>query len=132
VIDASGPAVVLDCHGQKVGVDPARAHTREGKGWLGVRPEKIFASLAGDEDHSGANVLSGGRITDVSFVGVSTQYLVAMPWGQEIMVFEQNTGQRAPFRNGDEVDLAWSREHAFLLDADQDAHAGVMTAEDAE
>ena len=58
---------------------------------------------------AGANVLTGGRVTDVSFVGVSTQYLVAMPWGQEIMVFEQNTGQRAPFRNGDEVDLAWSR-----------------------
>ncbi len=25
-------------------------------------------------------------------------------------------------RNGDEVDLAWSAAHAFLLDADQDAH----------
>jgi spermidine/putrescine transport system ATP-binding protein len=55
-----------------------------------------------------------------------------MPWGQEIMVFEQNTGQRAPFRNGDEVDLAWSRGHAFLLDAGQDAHAGMITPEDAE
>jgi spermidine/putrescine transport system ATP-binding protein len=129
VIDASGPTVVLDCHGQKVGVGAERAHTREGKGWLGVRPEKIFASHAGAEDHSGANVLTGGRVTDVSFVGVSTQYLVAMPWGQEVMVFEQNTGQRAPFHNGDEVDLAWAREHAFLLDAEQDAHAGVMTPE---
>ncbi len=48
------------------------------------------------------------------------------------MVFEQNTGQRAPFRNGDEVDLAWSRAHAFLLDAGQDAHAGMITPEDAE
>jgi spermidine/putrescine transport system ATP-binding protein len=77
-------------------------------------------------------VLTGGRVTDVSFVGVSTQYLVAMPWDQEIMVFEQNTGQRPPFRNGDEVDLAWSRGHAFLLDADQDAHAGMITPEDPE
>jgi spermidine/putrescine transport system ATP-binding protein len=130
--DASGQAVVVDCHGQKVGVEASRSHTSEGKGWLGVRPEKIFASPAGSEDHTGSNVLTGGRISDVSFVGVSTQYLVAMPWGQELMVFEQNTGQRAPFKNGDEVDLAWSRGHAYLLDAEQDAHAGMMTPEDDE
>jgi spermidine/putrescine transport system ATP-binding protein len=132
VTDSSDGTVVVDCHGQKVGVDASRSHTADGRGWLGVRPEKIFASEAGSEDHQGGNVLTGGRITDVSFVGVSTQYLVAMPWGQEIMVFEQNTGQRAPFRNGDEVDLAWSRSHAFLLDAGQDAHAGMITPEDAE
>ena len=132
VTGSSDGAVVVDCHGQKVGVDAARSHTTDGRGWLGVRPEKIFASTAGSEDHAGGNVLTGGRVTDVSFVGVSTQYLVAMPWGQEIMVFEQNTGSRALFRHGDEVDLAWSRAHAFLLDAGQDAHAGMITPEDAE
>ncbi len=132
VVDASGQTVVVDCHGQKVGVDRSRSHTEEGKGWLGVRPEKVFASLRGSEDHEHANVLTGGRISDVSFVGVSTQYLVAMPWGQELMVFEQNTGQRPQFKNGDEVDLAWSRDHSFLLDAAQDAYAGVMKPEDDE
>ena len=132
VTDSSGQTIVVDCHGQKVGVDASRSHTSEGKGWLGVRPEKIFASPKESEDHEGSNVLTGGRITDVSFVGVSTQYLVRMPWDQEIMVFEQNTGQRAPFKNGDEVDLAWSRQHAFLLDADQDAQAGIMKPEDVE
>jgi len=132
VKDAGAQTVMVDCHGQKVGVDASRSHTHGGKGWLGVRPEKIFASPARSEDHSGANVLTGGRVSDVSFVGVSTQYLVAMPWDQELMVFEQNTGQRAPFKNGDEVDLAWSTQHAFLLDADQDAEAGVMKPEDVE
>jgi len=124
--------VVVDCNGQKLAVARDRCHTDSGQGWLGVRPEKIFASPKDSEDHSGANVLRGGRITDVSFIGVSTQYLVAMPWGQELMVFEQNTGQRSPFKNGDEVDLAWSYEHAFLLDADQDASAGMMKPEDSE
>jgi spermidine/putrescine transport system ATP-binding protein len=132
VTSSADGTVVVDCHGQKVGVDATRSHTTDGRGWLGVRPEKIFASEAGSEEHQGGNVLTGGRVSDVSFVGVSTQYLVAMPWGQEIMVFEQNTGQRAPFRNGDEVDLAWSRSHAFLLDAGQDAHAGMTTPEDKE
>ncbi len=132
VTGSSDGTVVVDCQGQKVGVDASRSHTTDGRGWLGVRPEKIFASEAGSKDHQGGNVLTGGRVTDVSFVGVSTQYLVAMPWGQEIMVFEQNTGQRASFVNGDEVDLAWSRSHAFLLDAGQDAHAGMITPEDEE
>ena len=132
IVDGAGQTIVIDCHGQKVGVEASRSHTSEGKGWLGVRPEKIFASPQGAEDSDSANVLTGGRITDVSFVGVSTQYLVRMPWGQELMVFEQNTGQRAPFKNGDDVDLHWSREHSFLLDAEQDAQAGVMRPEDKE
>jgi spermidine/putrescine transport system ATP-binding protein len=63
-------------------------------------------------------------ITDVSFSGVSTQYLARMPWGQEWTVFEQNTGERGPFRVGDRVDLRWSPDHTFLLDAAQDASAG--------
>jgi spermidine/putrescine transport system ATP-binding protein len=132
VTGSSDGTVVVDCHGQKVGVDANRSHTTDGRGWLGVRPEKIFASVAGSEDHDDANVLTGGRVTDVSFVGVSTQYLIAMPWDQELMVFEQNTGARARIRHGDEVDLAWSRAHAFLLDAGQDAHAGMITPEDVQ
>jgi spermidine/putrescine transport system ATP-binding protein len=132
VIDTAGSDVIVDCHGQKLGVVSSRSHAGGRNAWLGIRPEKIYAGTSGDPDHVGSNVLTGGRITDVSFVGVSTQYLVAMPWGQELMVFEQNTGRRSLFRNGDEVDLSWSPSHAFLLDADQDAHAGMMTPEDRE
>ena len=134
-----GETVVVDCHGEKIRLPRARAHTSAGWGWLGVRPEKIFAGAAGVVNAnapggaSGApNVLTGGRISDVSFVGVSTQYLVRMPWGQELMVFEQNTGQRPPFVQGQEVDLAWAPEHAFLLDADQDADAGILHPEDVQ
>jgi spermidine/putrescine transport system ATP-binding protein len=124
--------VIVDCHGQKLGVVRARSHAPGRNAWLGVRPEKIFLSPAGAEPGNHANVLTGGRITDVSFVGVSTQYLVAMPWGQELMAFEQNTGQRTPLHYGDEVDVVWSPSHTFLLDATQDAHAGIITPEDAE
>ena len=129
VHDTTDDQVVVDCQGQKVAVGAARSHAGGRNAWLGVRPEKIFAVSSGEDGNPGSNVLTGGRVTDVSFVGVSTQYLVAMPWGQELMVFEQNTGQRAPLRNGDPVDLRWSPEHAFLLDAEQDARAGMMTPE---
>ena len=47
---------------------------------------------------------------------MSTQYLVRMPWGQELQVFEQNTGRRRIFRDGDKVELSWRPEYAFLLD----------------
>jgi spermidine/putrescine transport system ATP-binding protein len=58
---------------------------------------------------------------------VSTQYLVRMPWGQELTIFEQNSGARGTFPTGAGVDLHWSPQHTFLLDADQDAHAGDET-----
>jgi spermidine/putrescine transport system ATP-binding protein len=63
-------------------------------------------------------------VADVSFVGVSTQYLVRMPWGQELAAFEQNTGKRASFAVGDAVELTWMSDHTFLLDHSQDAAAG--------
>jgi len=132
VVDQSTDTVVVECQGQKVDVVSTRSHATGAKAWLGVRPEKISATAAGSEDHAGGNLLTGGRVSDVSFVGVSIQYLVAMPWGQELMVFEQNTGKRVSLRNGDAVDLTWAPEHAFLLDADQDAHAGMMTPENVE
>jgi spermidine/putrescine transport system ATP-binding protein len=132
IIDGAGAEVMVDCQGQKISVSSERSHAKGRKAWLGIRPEKIFAGQSGAAERTDANVLTGGRITDVSFVGVSTQYLVAMPWDQELMVFEQNTGRRPLFQNGDEVDLSWSSEHAFLLDADQDAHAGMMRPEDRE
>ncbi len=47
------------------------------------------------------------------------------------MVFEQNTGQRGRFSSGDHVVLAWHPDHTFMLDADQDAAAGVVREDDA-
>ena len=90
--------------------------------WIGVRPEKM--RLVEEAGEGAGNRMPGGVIADVSFVGVSTQYLVRMPWGQEVMVFEQNTGARAPLPLGAKVDLTWSPEHSFVLDASEDAHAG--------
>ncbi len=57
---------------------------------------------------------------------MSTQYLVRMPWGQELQVFSQNTGRTRIFRVGEQVELSWRPEYAFLLDASQDASAGAQ------
>ena len=70
-------------------------------GWIGIRPEKVLIGEEGEALDAPGNTIPGGVVTDVSFVGVSTQYLVRMPWGQELQVFEQNTGRRRLFRTGD-------------------------------
>lgn len=109
---------------------PAPEGGASGDTWVGVRPEKVFLSATGTESHDGSNVLRGGTVSDVSFIGVSTQYLVRMPWEQELTIFEQNTGARERFATGDSVDLHWMPEHSFLLDADQDASAGSQLEDD--
>ncbi len=124
VVGRDGDTVVVDAHGSKVAAPASRARRTSGTVWLGVRPEKVFLARTGTESSDGGNQLGGGTVSDVSFIGVSTQYLVRMPWGQELTVFEQNSGARDAFRVGDPVDLHWIPEHTFLLDADQDAHAG--------
>jgi spermidine/putrescine transport system ATP-binding protein len=125
VLGKEGDFVKVDMHGIVVSVPVDRAHTDGGAGWVGIRPEKVLIAEVGEEIDAPGNHLEGGVVTDVSFVGVSTQYLVRMPWGQELQVFEQNTGRRKIFSHGEKVDLSWRPEYAFLLDASQDANAGI-------
>jgi spermidine/putrescine transport system ATP-binding protein len=130
VVGGTGPGLVVDVHGSKIGVARERARVQEGAVWVGVRPEKVYVAAAGEDEGSDANSMGGGTVSDTSFVGVSTQYLVRMPWGEELTVFEQNTGARPVFAPGTPVDLHWSRSHTFLLDARQDATAGVETVDE--
>ncbi|MEZ0577259.1 ABC transporter ATP-binding protein [Nocardioides sp. MH1] len=128
VTGTSGDVVSVDMHGIGVSIPAHRAHTREGKGWIGIRPEKVLIGEAGAQLDAPGETIPGGIVTDVSFIGVSTQYLVKMPWGQEIQVFAQNTGRDQIFRSGDSVELSWRPQYAFLLDHAQDVRAGAEEA----
>jgi spermidine/putrescine transport system ATP-binding protein len=121
-----GDMTKVDMHGISVTVPKDRTHAEGDAGWVGIRPEKVLIGDVGESLDAPGNTIPGGVVTDVSFVGVSTQYLVRMPWGQELQVFEQNTGRRRIFRYGDQVELSWRPEYAFLLDHDQDAAAGAQ------
>jgi len=125
-----GDAFTTEVQGSKIHAEKVTSRHLEGNVWVGVRPEKVILQRPQDPANDSVNRLGGGRITDVSFVGVSTQYLVRMPWDHELMVFEQNTGNRTQFRAGDPVDLTWSPEYTFLLDAAQDASAGADLGDD--
>ena len=120
-----GDHVKVRVQGALASIPVDRAHSESGKGWFGIRPEKVLIAETGQSIDAPGDVITGGYITDVSFVGVSTQYLVKMPWGQELMVFEQNTGARRMLAVGTKVDISWRPEYAFLLDASQDAKAGI-------
>jgi spermidine/putrescine transport system ATP-binding protein len=119
--------VTVDMHGIDVSIRTDRAHTEGDRGWVGIRPEKVLIGEEGEDLDAPGNTVPGGVVTDVSFVGVSTQYLVRMPWGQELQVFSQNTGRHRLFETGEKVELSWRPEYAFLLDASQDATAGAQT-----
>jgi spermidine/putrescine transport system ATP-binding protein len=118
--------VTVDMHGIDVSIPAARAHAPGDDGWIGIRPEKVLIGDEGEQLDAPGNTIPGGVVTDVSFIGVSTQYLVRMPWGQELQVFSQNTGRTRIFAVGDKVELSWRPEYAFLLDASQDASAGAQ------
>ena len=91
--------------------------------WLGVRPEKLRLGEGG-----GPNQLRG-KVRDVSFSGVATQYSVEMPWGQELIVVQQNDGSRRATL-GENVTVSWAAEHGFALDASQSAGAGAELVDD--
>ena len=79
--------------------DPGRrAQKPTGDGAVGVRPEKVRSSTPSTPDAGPGRTATCSR--DASpmsrFSGVSTQYLVRMPWGQELIVFAQNIGHRRP------------------------------------
>jgi spermidine/putrescine transport system ATP-binding protein len=123
VTSDNGAHLLVDVAGATLDALDSRCSARDGEVWVGIRPEKVQLTPTGSPGADG-NVLPGGTVTDVSFIGVSTQYLVRMPWGQELSVFEQNTGTRGAFKPSDPVDLHWRPEYTFLLDASQDATAG--------
>jgi spermidine/putrescine transport system ATP-binding protein len=84
---------------------------------IGIRPEKISLQAA---DHgapavNGSNLLLG-HVTDASFLGVSTQYVVRTDGGADIQVFAQNAGsgleQLGPGRR---VAAIWNPDHTFVV-----------------
>ncbi len=117
-----GDSLIADVFGQKISLPKSRSHAVDNSIYVGIRPEKFRISLLNTPVNG--NVLTGGRIEDVSYIGVSTQYQVEMPWGQELMVFEQNDDGVAPFNKGDAVNISWAPVFTFALRGDEDVTAG--------
>jgi spermidine/putrescine transport system ATP-binding protein len=115
VEEVRGDTTVLADEGCRLTV-PGRHGGPRSRLSVGVRPEKTVAIPV--DEHPDASLANHvpGAVTDVAFTGLSTQYLVRTPWGQEISVFEQNAGGGRRIAEGERVVVAWRPEHTFPLD----------------
>lgn len=126
---ASGDDLVVEAHGQSFVVPRSRCFADDASVIVGVRPEKLTVLDLPDagrvpDDHNRVQ----GRVTDVSYTGVSTQYLVQTPWEQELIVFEQNVVVGDRCEVGDDVIVHWSPQHTFGLDGSAGTTVGVDPA----
>ncbi len=105
-----GGEVVLD-GGDRIWAEPSRL-PESGSVRVGVRPEKIHLDEAG-EPVARQNRIEG-NVTDASFIGVSTHYLVDAGAAGELAVVAQNLDGRrlAP---GTSVTVSWEPRHTFVV-----------------
>jgi len=128
VTGTAGGDLMLDVHGNRLVLPAARSTGQGYRRVMGIRPEKITLAFGPDAAVAqGRNRLDGGVILDAGFIGVSTQYVVRMPWGQEFTVFEQNMERDPRLVPGAEVTLHWNPAHGFGL-ASGDLTAGIAEA----
>ncbi len=118
----------VDVAGARVHVPQARAAVTSGPVLVGIRPEKVQLVVGDEEVPAGTNVLGPGVVRDVSFSGVSTEYLVNLPGLGTLSVFAQNFDGGVRARRSETVSLAWQPRHTFALAADQPTDAGVEKA----
>ena len=126
VVENAQGMLGVDVAGARVRLPNARAASSAGEVLVGFRPEKVQLVHGSHGAPSEANVLGPGTVIDVSFSGVSTEYLVALPGLGTMSVFAQNLGAAVGPRRGDTVQLAWLPQHTFGLAGGQDTHAGVL------
>jgi spermidine/putrescine transport system ATP-binding protein len=110
----NGNHVLVTAHSSRFSVPADRARAERGPVFLGVRPEKLHLAAQPDlvpADHQYVT----GVISDASYVGVSTQYLVRTAWGSELSAFAANSGVGGQFAVGTTVTAHWDPRHAFVL-----------------
>ena len=133
VVSSGDASIVVDVAGRKIEIPRERAQRHAGDVTIGVRPEKLMLHTEAPKIQPDVNVVGPGRVTDVSFSGVSTQYQVAVPGLGTLVVFAQNMVFGPVVSVGAEVWLTWNTDHGFgLIDdpadsprfaADTDTHS---------
>lgn len=116
VTGRDGDSVIFEGGGRKFAAPASRSQVERGPGCYGIRPEKLRLHESPQPERAGQQQLGPGRLVDVSFTGVSTQYLVDIPGFPTFAVFEQNLDvDPVHNRPGDEVYLTWESGHAFVV-----------------
>lgn len=116
IVGQTPTSITVDAEGHRISVPKSRAQRTNGHVTVGVRPEKLILFREEPAASSDNNTLGPGRVIDVSFSGVSTQYLIQMPGIGMIVLFAQNLGMGPTASEGDEVWVSWHVEHGFGLE----------------
>ncbi|WP_298229655.1 ABC transporter ATP-binding protein [Gryllotalpicola sp.] len=108
IVDGAGARLP---DGNPLVIDGVAAPTEPG--WkVGIRPEKLELTPA-NRAASGANRTTA-TVTEVTYLGASTEARLATPWGGELQAYRQNTAETV-IRPGDQVEVSWHAAQAFLL-----------------
>ncbi|MBX5441603.1 MAG: ABC transporter ATP-binding protein [Solirubrobacteraceae bacterium] len=102
-----------------VAADRVNGSAEGGRLRVGVRPEKLRLAPVGQA--SGTNVLRG-HVTDASFLGVMTHYVVQTAAGASLTIVAQNDGGEGLelIGPGREVDVTFSPKHCFVVEEEHD------------
>ena len=73
-----------------------------------VRPEKVRFGTEGDN-------VTGVRIRQVVYLGVSTQYITEMSGGSKLILYQQNAHDAAGYRVGEEVSVSWDANNCLVI-----------------
>jgi spermidine/putrescine transport system ATP-binding protein len=116
VASMNGTTAVLEAGGDESVVVPGAAEVGAAVGGtldMTVRPEKI--SLTSDHPDASRCALRG-RVSEVVYLGTSTQYSISRPDGSDLIVFVQNMSDaRDLVSRGEDVWLSWRPEHSLPL-----------------
>ncbi len=78
-----------------------------------VRPEKIELTA---ERPAGDGCALRGTVTEVVYLGTSTNFAVSTTTGADIVVFQQNSASAGHMAGrGDSVWLSWQPDHSYLI-----------------
>jgi spermidine/putrescine transport system ATP-binding protein len=117
VTSSTASTIVVNVGGTKLEVPKQRSQRHTGAVTIGVRPEKLMLHTSAPAAQRDVNALGPGRVTDVSFSGVSTQYQIAIPKVGIVTVFAQNMVFGPVVNLGAEAWVTWNVDHGFgLLD----------------
>ncbi len=119
ITGTDGDSSVAETHdGNKFKVPTRRVAATSGELAVGVRPEKVWISELHDLDPepSRCNRVRAHVVTS-AFLGVSLEYHVKTPAGDELIVTVQNNAREEAewLADGTEVELSWEPAHTFVV-----------------
>jgi spermidine/putrescine transport system ATP-binding protein len=115
-VGKTSTSVSIDVAGNKVTVPLNRAAKTEGTITVGIRPEKMTLHTDKVSANSSTNVLNNGRVVDVSFSGVSTQYIIEFDGVGRVIVFAQNMDFGPVVHTGATVSVSWPIDRSFVIE----------------